>query len=49
MSTHKEQTLEPTPSLQSILDEYGNLDLFEYASRKYQGLISDECVFLERK
>ncbi len=46
MSTHKEQTLEPTPSLQTILAQYGELSLQNYAQQEYCGIVSDDAIFL---
>lgn len=49
MSTHKEQTLEPTPSLQTILAQYGELSLQNYAQQEYCGIVSDDAIFLWKK
>lgn len=49
MATHKEQILEPTPSLQTILAQYGELSLQNYAEKEYYGIISSDIVFLSKK
>lgn len=49
MPTHKEQTIDPTPSLQSVLEKYWSLSLEEYAKKKYHGIVWGDSLFLNRK
>jgi hypothetical protein len=49
MGTHKEQIIEPTPSLQTILAQYGGLSLQNYAQQEYHGIVSEDTVFLWKK
>jgi len=49
MPTHKEQTLEQTPSLQSVTEEYGNYSLEEYGHNKYHGIVWNDDLFVYRK
>jgi len=46
MGTHKEQIQEPTPSLQTILAQYGELSIQNYAEKEYRGIISSDIIFL---
>ncbi len=46
MGTHKEQIQEQTPSLQTILTQYGELSLQNYAEKEYYGILSNDIVFL---
>jgi hypothetical protein len=46
MGTHKEQIIETTPSLQTMLAQYGKFSLQDYAQQKYNGIASSDVVFL---